>query len=402
MDALTASLDAHCDVAANPFDTNRPHPRYLETYVELRERVPTKGDQAERRKKLLERQKSKRESLVNLHRIGLEESKQEVAQESVGKCMKEPVKESVEEQMEESKYSELSSESGQRPSRPSRSAKSHEFANIPSSVTAGSKWTFKDQLMMLEWLVDVPSDLVENWVVKPCPKGRRMLVVAHQGWTKAYSKAGHLVATFKSALPCGNHSTSRCITILDCIWNYHNRTYYVLDVLAWNNIVLLDCETEFRFYWLKVKLDEIPEVGSHSEANNFAFVALPYIECREEYLTELMNSYPLFSEGTDPELDGILFYHKSNLYEHGSTPLVSWIKPFMMEDVLGIKVHENYAKGRPACYLDQAAYIRNFEQNAQDRKDFFRNRGSRRRAAQRNQESLKMDTCENAEPVNQS
>ena len=189
-----------------------------------------------------------------------------------------------------------------------------------------------------------------------------------QGMTKAYSKAGHSVAFFKSALPSGTHS-SRCITILDCVWNYQNRTYYVLDVLAWNNIVLLDCEvqlstilnqslflclewilidkltfhliinlmfalqTEFRFYWLKAKLDEIPEVACHTETNRYAFVAVPYIECKEEYLTELMSNYPMFSESSDPGLDGILFYHKSNLYEHGSTPLVSFLYTIIVPSI---------------------------------------------------------------------
>lgn len=32
--------------------------------------------------------------------------------------------------------------------------------------------------MLSEWLVDVPKDLKENWLVKPCPKGQRMMVVA--------------------------------------------------------------------------------------------------------------------------------------------------------------------------------------------------------------------------------
>lgn len=123
--------------------------------------------------------------------------------------------------------------------------------------------------MLSEWLVDVPSDLEENWLVKPCPKGQRMMVVAtqvfksiihvkymplpvcpfphilcmfSQGTTKAYTKSGYVVATFSSALPSGNRSSRQGITILDCIWDYENRTYYVLDVLAWNNIELLDCE----------------------------------------------------------------------------------------------------------------------------------------------------------------
>lgn len=98
MDQLTASLDAHCDVAANPFDTNRPHPRFSE-YSSFREPASLMGDQNKRRSEYLERQKrygshvskhsismflillieivglfSKREKLVNLQRRLLEES----------------------------------------------------------------------------------------------------------------------------------------------------------------------------------------------------------------------------------------------------------------------------------------------------------------------------------------
>ena len=34
------------------------------------------------------------------------------------------------------------------------------------------------QLMLSEWMVDKPKDLVENWVMVPCPVGKRSLVVA--------------------------------------------------------------------------------------------------------------------------------------------------------------------------------------------------------------------------------
>ena len=36
------------------------------------------------------------------------------------------------------------------------------------------------------------------------------------------------------------------------------------------------------------------------------------------------------------EVDGILFYHKETHYTHGPTPLIGWLKPFMMKEILGI------------------------------------------------------------------
>jgi len=37
-------------------------------------------------------------------------------------------------------------------------------------------------------------------------------------------------------------------------------------------------------------------------------------------------------------LDGFLFYHRKALYTYGHTPLVTWLKPFMLSEVLGISV----------------------------------------------------------------
>lgn len=83
-------------------------------------------------------------------------------------------------------------------------------------------------------------------------------------------------------------------------------------------------QTEFRFYWLKTKLDESQELKSQSDKNRNVFLPVECFECQEDELRNVMNSYPMFCEDQrkDPGVDGMLFYHKKNLYEHGSTPLV--------------------------------------------------------------------------------
>lgn len=40
--------------------------------------------------------------------------------------------------------------------------------------------TFNNLLMLSEWMIEKPEDFHENWFVVPCPKGRRLLVVASQ------------------------------------------------------------------------------------------------------------------------------------------------------------------------------------------------------------------------------
>lgn len=38
------------------------------------------------------------------------------------------------------------------------------------------------------------------------------------------------------------------------------------------------------------------------------------------------------------QVDGLLFYHKQTHYSPGSTPLVGWLRPYMVSDVLGVAV----------------------------------------------------------------
>ncbi len=38
------------------------------------------------------------------------------------------------------------------------------------------------QLMLSEWLVDIPADLSSDWLMVVCPVGKRSLVVASKVW----------------------------------------------------------------------------------------------------------------------------------------------------------------------------------------------------------------------------
>lgn len=51
-----------------------------------------------------------------------------------------------------------------------------------------------------------------------------------------------------------------------------------------------------------------------------------------------MMTYPQF-EGNVPTLDGLLFYHKMAHYVSGETPLVGWLFPYMVHEVLGSGKH---------------------------------------------------------------
>lgn len=37
---------------------------------------------------------------------------------------------------------------------------------------------YANRLMMSEWMLEVPQDLISKWIIVPCPQGKRTLVVA--------------------------------------------------------------------------------------------------------------------------------------------------------------------------------------------------------------------------------
>ncbi|XP_076220917.1 snurportin-1 [Nomia melanderi] len=213
---------------------------------------------------------------------------------------------------------------------------------------------YANQLMMSEWLLDVPQDFVEKWIIVPCPEGKRTLVVACKGVTKAYNKRGNRLGKFYSALPGGNPSGHRgSCTIIDCIWMKQQKTYYVLDVLAWSNQSLMDCDTEFRFFWLKSQLQEIKELQERNvNINTFPILPLPNITCNSDVSSELASLSNLHP------LDGLLFYHRDGQYTKGRTPLVTWLKPFMLTEVLGIFIPAPLDE-KPDGYIDFKYYILN-------------------------------------------
>nr|CAD7443784.1 unnamed protein product [Timema bartmani] len=194
--------------------------------------------------------------------------------------------------------------------------------------------------MYSEWLIEVPENLAERWKMIPSPEGRRCLVLTKgsQGMTRSYSKYGRTMQSWKSGLPTA--------TVLDCIWSDEDQTYYVLDVLVWGAHPLLDCETEFRFFWLETKFSENPELMRTYAGNKFRFVLLPRYTCSPDKLKEIMSTFPMFSHNTPP-LDGLLFYHLEAGYTSGPSPLVGWLKAYMLPDVLKVPVASMYLDGKP-------------------------------------------------------
>ncbi|KAK5642505.1 hypothetical protein RI129_008672 [Pyrocoelia pectoralis] len=216
----------------------------------------------------------------------------------------------------------------------------------------------KNKLMLSEWFSEIPSDLELNWLFKLCPNGVRNLVIAYKHKTVAFSIEGKRQAIFRSHLPGGGpHSAFNKYTVLDCVYNIEQKCYYVLDVLAWNGFVLKNNNTEFRFYWIKSKLDETHELKESTLENPFIFVEVKF-EPAELSLIEEKLSQP-FSENEDVFLDGIIFYHREVIYIEDRTPLVGWLKPYMVPEMLRVPVHNSYLSQKPKGYISLQQYLQN-------------------------------------------
>ncbi|XP_029156403.1 snurportin-1 [Nylanderia fulva] len=193
----------------------------------------------------------------------------------------------------------------------------------------------KNRMMLSEWMFDVPQDFTENWIMVPCPKGKRTRIVSGRGTTKAYSRKGVLCDTFNSALPGGNPvADMHQSAVVDCIWIKDQQTYYILDVLYWGKLPFTNCEAECRLFWINSKICETQQFKEcDPDTNKYAILPLYNTKCTSDLSTALTNLK--FEINC---IDGFLFYHCNAHYNFGCTPLVTWLKPYMLPEVFGIFV----------------------------------------------------------------
>jgi len=214
---------------------------------------------------------------------------------------------------------------------------------------------YRDFIMLSEWLVDIPDNFATDYYAMPTPVGKRCLVVADGGKSLLFGRNGKLLERFISVLPGGSRDTSnKGYAILDVIVNYENDTIYIVDMVAWRNQSHIQCETEFRFEWLKARLEESDVDVSVTSANNqYKFQRVPVYPCDNASLARMMELPFSF----EVALDGVMFYHRQGHYTHGQTPLVGWLKPFMFGEILGVPVPEKFQSERPSEYTNLSQHI---------------------------------------------
>ena len=65
------------------------------------------------------------------------------------------------------------------------------------------------------------------------------------------------------------------------------------------------------------------------------------------------------------QLDGLLFYHKRTHYTFGPSPLVVWLKAYMLPEILGVSVPPEMQAQAPSTYGGFAAHADGVRQRKQ-------------------------------------
>lgn len=206
------------------------------------------------------------------------------------------------------------------------------------------------EMMLAEWLFSVPDDF-SSWFVIPCPRGQRCLVVVHSHRTYVYGKHGNVLRSLHTNLPRQ--------TILYCIYDHRSSIYHIIDILMWNGQdYSTQIECQCRFFMLM-------SLAGDSRLNR-SFEILSRTKVEDELWTNEAE-------------DGYLFYHPLGFYETDYSPLVCWLKPFMIEDIL--QIHCSYPIVKPLGYTTAHDYMFN-EQSTRKKEEIVN---------QSHEESMSMD-----------
>ncbi|EJW79912.1 hypothetical protein WUBG_09179 [Wuchereria bancrofti] len=197
---------------------------------------------------------------------------------------------------------------------------------------------YADELMLSEWLVDIPESLSKDWICIPCPVGKRCLVVASNGVTSAYSKSGYLITQFHSYLPGGNHPCRGTYTLLDCVFDAKSSTFYCLDMIAWNSLTVADSDFDCRLFMMNSRINENENFHEISKQIPYRFICLPYCRCEHSSMTEMMHRNFHF------EID------------------VGWLKPWMIPEILSVPVPAKLMNGNEIVAGGSQKFIETYNQ----------------------------------------
>ncbi|CAF0858977.1 unnamed protein product [Adineta steineri] len=200
-------------------------------------------------------------------------------------------------------------------------------------------------MMLAEWLFSAPDDL-SSWFIVSCPRGQRCIIVVQSHRTYVYSKYGNQMWTMFTNLPKQ--------TILYCIYDKRSSIYHIIDLIMWNGQdYSTDIECQCRFFML-TSLNDDTRLDKQ-------FQVLPRTKIEDKQ--DLIEAE-----------DGYLFYHPLGCYQSGYSPLVCWLKPFMIEEMLGIKL--SYSVDKPVDYTTAQAYMLEEQSNRKEQQQQYQQQQS--------------------------
>nr|VZI03121.1 unnamed protein product [Spirometra erinaceieuropaei] len=253
------------------------------------------------------------------------------------------------------------------------------------------------QLMLAEWFLFMPPTFEEDYFFKLCPKGRHVLVIAEKGQTSVYSRTGLCLATLLTRLPGGGLGQSssqmhRYQTVLDCIMigvptaSMTHQTkerpdgedtispassssepllFKVLDLVKFRSTSYVHQKFRERCEWLEGFHRE--QVESFELGDVARFEIVPAFACDQQSMMQVFSLQPPF------ELDGVLFYHGDVAYKRGATPLVGWLKPYMLPEWFPqVTVHPDYLRDMSPDYENYLADIKRYEEETKKYKRAYR------------------------------
>lgn len=225
------------------------------------------------------------------------------------------------------------------------SSSHHSLSNLKHIFT-------QHKLQRSEWFLDLPDDISENWVIVPCPVGQRCLLIFTRNRAYLINKRGKCLLNFYVHPSKALHGT-----VLDCIHVKDTKQFYILDILSYKNYDLINCDVDFRFFWIKNKIQD-----DHLQSFHDEYSIIPSTFFAVEALDNYLSFYPPF-EDASWQLDGLLFFHKESHYIFGQTPLVLWLNAFMVPELFNISmIHIIYKAQKPPSYIDYKSHITEFNE----------------------------------------
>jgi snurportin-1 len=227
--------------------------------------------------------------------------------------------------------------------------------NAPSTCPIG--------MMLAEWLFSAPED-ISSWFIIPCPLGQRCLVVVQSHRTNVYGKYGNLMWTMYTHLPKQ--------TILYCIYDKRSSIYHIIDIIMWNGQdYSTQIECQCRFFML-TSLNDDTRLNEQ-----FQILSRMKLDDKQDLI--------------EAE-DGYLFYHPLGFYETDYSPLVCWLKPFMIEEILGIQL--SYPINKPIGYTTAQAYMFEEQTNRKEQQQSFVRKSHKKKKEAKEQEEVLMSVDE--------